>query len=166
MLLADVAATSAAVAATSARNEKVAALADLLRRCAPDEAAIVVAFLAGEPRQGRIGVGWASLRDVGLGGATEPTLSVGEVDAALTLLAATTGTGSGALRAEQLAGLFGRATAAEADFLKRLLLGDLRQGALAGLVTDAVARAAEVPRWRYRRLGRGQARRHPHPGPP
>ena len=145
MLLDHVATTSAAVAATSARSGKVTALADLLRRCRPDEAATVVAFLVGEPRQGRIGVGWASLRDVGPGEAREPTLTVGDVDAALTRLAATTGAGSGALRSDRLATLFRQATPAEADFLKRLLLGDLRQGAVAGVVTDAVARAADVP---------------------
>jgi DNA ligase-1 len=145
MLLADLVATSAAVAATRSRTAKVAALADLLRHAGPDEAATTVGFLVGEVRQGRIGIGWAQLRDREVAPASDPTLSVADVDAALTTLAATTGAGSVAARRRVLDELFRRATVDEADLLRRLMLGEMRQGALAGLMADAVARAADVP---------------------
>lgn len=151
MLLAEVVATSAAVAATGARSAKVAALAGLLARLADDEVVPAVALLSGEPRQGRIGIGWATLSAVGAGPAAEPSLTVGDLDAALDRLAATTGPGSSAARVAVLSELLARATAEEADLLRRLLLGDLRQGALEGVMADAVAKAAGVPAAAVRR---------------
>ncbi len=146
MLLAEVVATSDAVAATRSRNAKVAALAELLRRCAPGEIVPVVGFLTGEARQGRIGIGWATLRDArSHGGATEPAITVAELDGTVDRLQATTGSGSGAARRAALRALFERATEREADFVVRLLVGELRQGALAGLMHDAIARAAGMP---------------------
>ena len=64
MLLAELVATSAAVAATSGRRAKIELIAGALRRLAPDEIAAGAAYLAGELRQRQIGVGWASLRDL------------------------------------------------------------------------------------------------------
>jgi DNA ligase-1 len=150
VLLSSVVATSAAVAATRSRKAKIDALAETLRACAPDEVAIVTSLLIGEPRQGRIGLGWATLsavaRPAGAGAeAGEPSVTVAELDAALDRIAATTGAGSVGARRAVLAELFTRATPAESDFLVRLLTGELRQGALAGLMTDAIARAADVP---------------------
>ncbi|MCU1461230.1 MAG: ligase [Acidimicrobiales bacterium] len=145
MLFADLVATSAAVTSTSARSAKVAALADLLGRCLPDEVAIAVPVLTGAPRQGKIGVGWRTAFAVEIEPATAPTLTVHDVDDALDALAETSGTGSAATRAQLLAGLFSRATADEGEFLRRLLVGELRQGALAGVMTEAVARAAGIP---------------------
>ena len=145
MLLVDLVATSEAVAATRARSTKIAALAELLGRAAPEEIETVVGFLIGEPRQGRIGVGWAAVSRLDLTPAAEPTLAVGDVDRALEQLRTTTGSGSASAREQILRGLFGRATPAEADFLRRLLVGELRQGALGGLMGDAIARAASVP---------------------
>jgi DNA ligase 1 len=143
VLLADLVTTSAAVAATRSRLAKVAALADCLRRAQPDEVAIVVSYLSGELRQRRTGVGWAALRDLPPP-AGAPSLEVGEVDRAFAALEAASGAGSAALRREALAALFARATAEEQRFLALLAGGELRQGALAGIVTDAVAAAAEV----------------------
>jgi DNA ligase-1 len=158
MLFAEVVATSKAVAATRKRTEKIAALADLLARTAtehPDELEAVAACVAGEPRQGRVGVGWATVGAAGgWPGPAEPTtpsppttpkLTVAEVDDAIGRLPGLTGAGSAAGRQAMLAGLFARATADERDFLVRLLLGELRQGALESLVADAVARAAGLP---------------------
>jgi DNA ligase-1 len=141
---ADVVATSAAVRSTRARSAKVSALAELLARAAPDEREAVVAMLSGEVRQGRIGVGWATLASVTAAHAAAPELTVGDVDAALGRLVAVVGTGSVAARQQALAELFSRCTPDEADYLRRLLIGEVRQGALAGVVTDAVARAAGV----------------------
>jgi DNA ligase-1 len=151
--------TSQAVAATRSRKTKIEALAGVLRACAPDEIAAVVNLLTGEPRQGRIGVGWATLSAVrrAAGDAddpaeiAEPNVTVAELDAALDRIAATTGSGSAGARQEILGALFARATPAEADFVVRLLTGELRQGALAGLMADAIARAAEVPAATVRR---------------
>lgn len=133
------------VAATTKRNEKKATLAELLGSVDVAEVEIVVGFLVGEVRQGRIGVGWASLRELDVEPAPEPSLSVAEVDAAIGALAATTGPGSQSGRHDQLRTVFGRATPPEADFLERLFVGDLRTGALAGVVTDAVAAASGLP---------------------
>lgn len=144
MLLEEVARTSAAVAGTSSRLAKVDALAACLRRADADEVRIAVAYLAGELPHGTIGVGWAALRDLPAP-ADAATLELLDVDAALRLVGETTGAGSQARRRELVADLFGRATADEQQFLTALLLGGLRQGALEGVMTDAVARAAGVP---------------------
>ncbi|MGH9041570.1 MAG: ATP-dependent DNA ligase [Acidimicrobiia bacterium] len=143
--MAEVVTTSEAVAATPARGAKIAALAGLLARLDPAEVEPVVAFLTGEPRQGRIGVGWATLFRLAPIPAPEPTLTVGEIDQRLSEVLATTGTGSAGTRAGLLTDLLGRATASEIDFLRRLLGGELRQGALEGVMAEAVARAAGVP---------------------
>ena len=143
MLVAELVTTSAAVAATRSRLAKVAALADCLRRAAPDEIALVVSYLSGELRQRRSGVGWAALRDLPPPAAAA-SLEVAEVDRAFARIEAATGPGSSAVRREELAQLFARATADEQRFLAMLAGGELRQGALAGIVTDAVAAAAGV----------------------
>ena len=143
--MAELVSTSGAVGATRSRTAKIATLAEFLKRIDDDlELATAVAFLCGEPRQGRIGVGWASLSGVIASSNQVPTLSLGEVDAAITDLASISGSGSVELRAARLDELFARATSDERDFLLRLFGGELRQGALESLVGDAVARAAGV----------------------
>jgi DNA ligase-1 len=149
--MAEVVTTSGAVAATPARGEKISALAALLARLHPDEVEPVVAFLAGEPRQGRIGVGWATLVGLSPVPAGDPSLTVVEVDRLLGEILTTTGAGSAGARARLLTDLLGRATAPEADFLRRLLTGELRQGALEGVMAEAVAKAAGVPATAVRR---------------
>jgi DNA ligase-1 len=151
LLLADVVATSAAVGATRARTAKAAALAALLRAAAPDEIEPATAWLTGEPRQGRLGTGWRTLAALEVPPAAEPALVVADVEARLDALAATSGPGSTARRTELLTALFGAATAAEQRFLRRLLTGELRQGALEGVMLEAVAAAAEVPAAAVRR---------------
>ncbi len=149
MRLADLVRASGAVAGTPARLEKIALLADALRALAPGERAVGVSWLAGELPQGRIGVGWATVRDA-LGAtraAAEPALSMADVAAAFDGIAAA----RGAERGRRLAALLGRATDAERDFLVRLLGGELRQGALEGVLAEAVARAAGVPASEVRR---------------
>ena len=143
-LLADVVAASAAVAATSSRSAKVATLAELLRGLEPAEVPICVGFLSGVPRQGRVGIGYAAIRGVQGAPAPEPSLTVADVDQAISDIEAETGSGSAARRQELLQDLMSRATEAEAGFLVGLLTGGLRQGALAGLMADAVAKAAGV----------------------
>jgi DNA ligase-1 len=145
VLLADVVAASAVVGATRSRGEKSAALAGLLRAAGPDEVAAVASWLAGEPRQGRVGTGWRTLAGLAGDPADEPSLTVSGVDAALTELAGTSGAGSTRRRKELLAELFGAATADEQAFLHRLLTGELRHGALEGVMLDAIAGAAGVP---------------------
>jgi DNA ligase-1 len=144
MLLAELVAASDIVAATPSRTAKVAALADVLARCEPDELPVAVAALAGEARQGRIGVGWAVLRAVDPPAAARPCLRLADLDRALDAVAAATGPGSGAVRVALLTELLGRATAVEGSFVRCLLSGEVRHGALGGLVTDAVARSTGV----------------------
>ena len=143
MLFAELVSTSDAVAASSSRLAKVSAIAACLRRAAPDEVVVVVSYLSGDLRQRRTGVGWAALRELPPA-AGEPTLDVSEVDRAFVRVARASGTGSAGVRHAELVRLFARATVAEQRFLSRLVGGELRQGALAGLMTDAVARAAGV----------------------
>jgi DNA ligase-1 len=145
MLLSDVVATSAVVAATRSRLAKVRALAGLLAQAGPGEVEPAVAFLSGTPRQGRTGTGYRTLYELRTTPAAEPSLTVGQTDGVLEELSATGGKGSAQLRAELLAGLFGAATEPEQEFLRRLLTGELRQGALEGVMLDAIAAAAEVP---------------------
>ncbi|MDN5917969.1 MAG: ATP-dependent DNA ligase [Pseudonocardia sp.] len=151
MLFSDVVATSAAVGATRSRKEKSAALVAVLARAAPDEVEPVTAWLAGELRQGRIGTGWRTLSGLDVDPATEPLLTVGRVEVTLDELAVTSGTGSAARRRDLLATLYGAATVDEQRFLHRLLSGELRQGALEGLMVEAIAAAAEVPAATVRR---------------
>ncbi|MBL8270157.1 ATP-dependent DNA ligase [Steroidobacter sp.] len=145
-LLAAIVETSSKVAATSARLAKVRELAACIRQFAPEEIVIGVAYLSGETPQGKFGIGYAVLKTASAEAtAAEPTLSVLEVDRRLTEISELRGTGSTNRRAEALSELFSRATEAEQHFLMRLLIGELRQGALAGVMVDAVAAAAQIP---------------------
>jgi DNA ligase-1 len=143
VLLAELAGVSRTVSATSARLAKVAALATALRDAAGDEIPVVVAYLSGELPQRQIGVGWAALRSVPPPAAAA-SLTVLGVDEAFTGIGAVAGKGSTAERRRLVGELFARATAEEQYFLVRLLSGELRQGALDGVMTDAVAKAAGV----------------------
>ena len=152
MLLAHLVGTSKAVAAVSSRLSKIGHLADLLAQLTPDEVAIAIPFLSGTTRQGRIGIGGALIRQArDTSPAETPTLTIGDVDATLTELTSLTGAGSSQRRLTRLRAVLGRATADEQDFLVRLLFGELRQGALEGVLLEAVARAAKVPAPRLRR---------------
>ncbi len=151
MHLADVVDVSGKVGATRSRTAKIGLLAALLRRLTPVELAIVVPYLSGNLRQGRIGVGGAALRATLGSPAGTATLSLVEVDAAFQAFTSMTGAGSASRRMEALAALFARATEAEQDFLARLLVGELRQGALAGLLVEGVAAAFDVPAEEARR---------------
>src|SRR6266705_2969660 len=145
MLLAELLAASERVAGTRSRLAKIDALAECLRRLDAPEIALGVAYLSGDTHQGRIGVGYATLKDA-LAAAPEsaPRLTLAHIDEALARLAQTKGEGSAAERARLLAELFARATAPEQDFLARLLLGELRQGALEGIMLEAIAKAATL----------------------
>jgi DNA ligase-1 len=138
--------TSAAVAATGGRLAKIDRLAGLLRRLDPREAEAAVAWLCGELAQGRIGIGPSALRDATPAtAAPDPALDVSDVEAAFGAMRRLRGAGSASERAALLRGLLTRATRAEQDFIARLLMGELRQGALEGVVAEAVARAAALP---------------------
>jgi DNA ligase-1 len=143
-LLADVVSASRAVAGTSSRSRKVAILAELLGRLEPNEVPVAVGFLAGVPRQGRVGVGYSTIYGIERAPAVEASLTVEELDRAIGEAQELSGSGSGAARKQILGDLLGRATEQEADFVKRLFTGELRQGALAGLMVDAIAKAAGV----------------------
>jgi DNA ligase-1 len=151
VLFSEVVACSAAVGATRARTAKAAALAALLRAAAPEEIEPATAWLTGEPRQGRLGAGWRTLAAIDVQAAAAPSLEIADVEEQLDALAATSGAGSTARRAATLHTLFGSATAEEQRFLRRLLSGELRQGALEGVMLEAVAAAADVPAAAVRR---------------
>ena len=145
-LLAAIVDTSRRVGATAARLAKVRELATCVRGLAPDEIEIGVQYLAGETRQGRFGIGYAALASASGGAAaSEPTLTLAAVDAQLTIIATIKGSGASARRSAALRELFARATADEREFAIRLLIGELRQGALIGVMIDAIAAAANLP---------------------
>lgn len=150
MLLEELTAISQAVSETSSRTAKIERLADTLRRLEPGEIAVGVAYLSGELRQRQIGVGYRSLRDLPAP-AEAATLTVAEVDAACERIGGLAGPGSQAARREALVALYARATSPEQRFLGRVLTGELRQGAHEGVMVEAVARAAGVPRDAVRR---------------
>jgi DNA ligase 1 len=151
-LLDDIVQVSHQVGSTASRSEKVRLLASLLRHIAPDDVGTAIGLLCGELRQGRIGLGpattSAAIRPTA---ARLPVLTLAEVDLAFDHIARTIGAGSSAERLRLLAELLARATAGEQDFLLRATLGELRQGALAGLMVEAVAHAADIPADEVRR---------------
>ncbi|MGQ0835379.1 MAG: ATP-dependent DNA ligase [Gammaproteobacteria bacterium] len=151
-LLARLVDTSQRVSATSARLAKVRELAACLRAFEPAEIDIGVQYLSGEAPQGRFGIGYAVLQAASAGSAAhDATLSIADVDRRLTEIAGMRGAGATARRSAALRELFSLAPAAEQEFLIRLLLGELRQGALAGVMIDAIAAAAELPVSQVRR---------------
>jgi DNA ligase-1 len=152
VLLQELVAASAAVAEASSRLVKIERLADELRRLDAEEVDVAIAFLSGEPRQGRIGIGGSAIREARPSAtANGPTLQLLDVDDVFARIAATTGRGSSGDRVRLLRELLTRATADEQDFLVRLLFGELRQGALEGVLVEAVARAGGVPSAAVRR---------------
>ena len=144
MLLAELVRVSDAVGSTRSRTAKVAALAELLGQLRPEEVELGVALLAGRTRQGKVGVGWATLRSIDPVPPERPSLQLLEFDAAITSLESLSGPGSGLARRKLLEALFARAAPEEAEFIRRVLIGDLRQGAQEGVMAEAIARAAGV----------------------
>jgi DNA ligase-1 len=151
MLLASVVETSRRVTDTPKRLEKIDLLARLIRQLNPEEIEIVVPFLSGQTRQGRIGIGYAALRDARSSPAANPSLEVLDIDSVLQNIVATSGNGSQRQRLELLQSMFARATEAEQQFLSGLLMGELRQGALEGIMAEAIAKASGLAPERVRR---------------
>ena len=142
---ADIVSTSEQVGLTRSRSAKVTLLAGLLKRLELSEIRIAVGFLSGVPRQGRVGVGYSTIYALDPARASAASLSVGDVDQAIDEIRMATGAGSDTARRRILTELLRRATGPEGEFLRRLLPGELRQGALVGVMTDAVGKAAAVP---------------------
>ncbi|WP_282694544.1 ATP-dependent DNA ligase [Streptomyces sp. CC208A] len=154
MLLARVAEVSRQVAAVSARSRKTALLAELFTEATPEESPLVIAYLAGRLPQGRIGVGWSTLKQVvppAVAPAPAPVLTLAGVDAAMDALAAVAGPGSQGERTRLVRELFASATVEEQELLVRLLSGEVRQGALDAIALEGVAKAAAVPAGELRR---------------
>ncbi|HVE48858.1 MAG TPA: ATP-dependent DNA ligase [Casimicrobiaceae bacterium] len=150
-LFRDVVETSERVGSVSGRKAKIAEIATLLRKLDGDEVPLVVGYLAGEIRQGKTGIGFAAIRDAQGKASTVSALTVIDLDRALEAIARTSGPGSATERKRRLTALYAAATAAEQSFITRLLLGELRQGALEGLMIEAVASAADLPAAEIRR---------------
>ncbi|MBB6092623.1 DNA ligase-1 [Povalibacter uvarum] len=145
MLFSDLVASSNRVAGTRSRLAKLRELAQCLRALAPEEIEIGVLWLSGEIRQGKIGLGYAAIRQAQPAPAQEASLTLLDVDQAIEQIMTTRGAGSATRRKNQLDSLLSRATAEEQSFLSRLVVGELRQGALAGLMVDAIAEASSLP---------------------
>jgi DNA ligase-1 len=144
MLLSRLAETRVALASTRSRNAKRDLIAGVLREASGDDVEIVVSYLSGSLRQRRTGVGWKSLQSIPPP-AEEPSLTVGEVDAAFGYVAGLSGSGSTSARVTAVNALLARATADEQDLLRGLVFGELRQGAMEAAVQDGLAAAFEVP---------------------
>ncbi|HUP88250.1 MAG TPA: ATP-dependent DNA ligase [Longimicrobiales bacterium] len=141
----DVVATSDAISTTSKRTKKLELLSALLQRASANEVGIAVAFLSGDVRQRKLNLGYAAVRDAHPGSNDEPTLTLIDVDSAFESIAnVNAGAGSTRERLRLLGDILGRATDAERQFIVRLILGELRQGSLEGLMMDAVARGSRI----------------------
>ena len=145
MLLSSLVSTSAQVAATSGRLAKIQLLADLLTQASADEVELAIAYLSGTIRQSKVGVGWATLQRAKSHVGTSARLQLQDVDQTLETISQTAGKGSAIEKQRLLSDLFSRATAEEQDFLFRLLTGELRQGALEGIMVEALAKARGLP---------------------
>jgi DNA ligase-1 len=143
--------TSNHVAATSGRLAKIKLLADLLKQASPDEIELAIAYMSGTIRQSRVGVGWATLQNAKSHAGTSSRLQLRDVDATLEQISTTSGKGSSSEKQRLLGDLFSKATSDEQDFLFRLLTGELRQGALEGIMVEALAKARELPASEVRR---------------
>jgi DNA ligase 1 len=150
-LLAELVRTSERVAAAPGRLQKTDVLAELLRRLEPPELEAAIAFLSGDIRQGRLSLPMAALRATMGRTAAPGSLSILEVDQAFARIKSLRGKGAASAREAALGELFGKASAAEQDFLARLIVGELRQGALAGVMVEAIAAAGGVPAAEVRR---------------
>ena len=152
MKLAELVEVSSAVAATSGRLEKISRLAALLSRLTSEEVPIAIGFLVGWPRQGKIGIGWSTISSArGGAAAATPSLELLDVDAAFSALTKVRGKNSAGERARLLGELFSLATQGEQIFLGALLVGEVRQGALEGVMLEAVAKASGLPSDKVRR---------------
>ena len=149
--LAELVGVSGRVAATPSRLAKIRELADFLRRLEPAEVAIALPYLSGDIRQGKLTVGYSALQSARSAPAKASSLGLREVDAAFDRLKKVRGKGAAEQRATLLRALFERATADEQDFVVRLVVGELRQGALQGIMAEAVASAAGLPAPELRR---------------
>src|SRR5262245_3352687 len=146
------AATSRRLAETAGRREKIGLLAELLADAPPDEIEIAAAYVSGAVRQDRLGLGWATIQRALPGvAATVPEVELSEVDAALEAIARVTGKGSAQSKLSLLQALLARLTEEEQRFLAALIVGELRQGALEGIVVEAVAAAGRRPPAEVRR---------------
>jgi DNA ligase-1 len=139
------------VAATASRLEKTRLLAECLRVLEPGEVEIALPYLSGEIRQGRLALGYAALKSAIGNAAPAAGLSVRDVDSAFERLKLVKGRGAASLRQAELRNLVAKATAQEQDFLLRLIAGELRQGALEGVMLEAIAAAANLPAAEVRR---------------
>ena len=151
MLLHSLVEVSKQVAGTSGRLAKIKLLADLLKQASPDEIEIVIAYLSGTIRQAKVGVGWATLQKAKARAGTSASLQIRDVDDTLEKISRMSGKGSAGEKQRLLSDLFSRATAEEQDFLFRLLSGELRQGALEGIMVEALAKARDLPANEVRR---------------
>ena len=151
MLLNALVTTSNEVAATSGRLAKITLLADLLRQASADEIELAIAYLSGTIRQLKVGVGWATVQKAKSHAGTSARLQLRDVDDTLEKISRTTGKGSAGEKQRLLGDLFSKATAEEQDFLFRLLTGELRQGALEGIMVEALASARALPASEVRR---------------
>ena len=145
MLLQSLVSCSTQVAATSGRLAKINLLAELLKLATPEEMELAIAYLSGTTRQAKAGVGWATLRAAKGPGVRSSELGITDVDDVLERISKTSGKGSATEKKQLLKGLFARATAEEQDFLFRLITGELRQGALEGIMVEALAKARGLP---------------------
>ena len=152
MKLQELADVSTRVTRSTGRLAKIGHLAECLRRLEAREIPIAVAYLCGELPQGKIGIGWSMLRDAVAGPASDdPALTLADTGACFDAIRETTGSGSSRRRGELLAGLMARASETERDFLQRLVMGEMRHGALEGVMVEAVAKASGLPSRAVRR---------------
>lgn len=151
MLLATIVEASRQVSETGKRLEKTALLAAVMKQLTPEEIEPAVAFLSGAPRQGRMGIGYATLHAAMPEPASAASLEILQVDRLFDQLAGVKGSGAEQRKRFLLGEIFHHATRAEQKFLFDLIGGELRQGALEGVMLEALAKATNLPAERIRR---------------
>ncbi|HEU4685476.1 MAG TPA: ATP-dependent DNA ligase [Nitrospira sp.] len=145
MLLAELVQAVERVRATTKKSEKVRLLSEVLAKAQGGEIELAALYLSGSLPQGKIGVGWSLIRRaMPEGAAIGNPLTLTDVDRVCQEVLAEQGAGSAERRNDKLARLFRSATPDERRFLGQLLVGEIRQGALEGLLLEAIAKASRL----------------------
>ncbi|RJR32776.1 MAG: ATP-dependent DNA ligase [Desulfobacteraceae bacterium] len=146
MKIEEVVEASERLRATAGKKAKVSILADLLRRSRGKETYLLAHYLVGSIPSGKIGIGWRTIQNAMEGlSSSGGSVEIHEVQKYLEDLSRVKGSGSAQRKTGTLRELFGRLRQDERSFLTGLLLGELRQGALEGLVLEALAIASSLP---------------------
>jgi DNA ligase-1 len=137
--------TSREVEHTRSRKQKSQLLAAVFERLTPTEVPIVVRYVSGELRQGKLGFAWSDVSEaMAEPAAASSSVTALELDSALDDLGRLRGPGTSAERRGALTALFARLTPEERQFVAKLIAGEMRHGVGEGLTVDALSLASNL----------------------